>query len=122
MGSGLMAFLEKVFRKEQEMDMEEMLNNLDVEEENTYEDADALVKPVNLVGDKDVEVVMNELRVGNFVLLNIGEMRKRNAIKLRELVGSIRSQVESLNGDLALVSTEKVLLTPAKIKIVKQRR
>lgn len=116
-----MAFLEKVFRKEREMDMEEMLNNLDVEEENTYEDADALVKPVNLVGDKDLDIVMNELKAGNFVLLNIGEMRKRNAVKLRELVGGLRSQVEALNGDLALVSQEKILLTPAKIKIVKRR-
>lgn len=121
MGSDWMAFLEKVFRREQEMDMEEMLNNLDVEEENTYEDADALVKPVNLVGDKDVDIVLNELKAGNFVLLNIGEMRKRNAVKLRELVGGLRNQVESLNGDLALVSQEKILCTPAKIKIVKRR-
>jgi SepF-like predicted cell division protein (DUF552 family) len=116
-----MAFLEKVFRKEEEMDMEEMLNNLDVEEENTYEDADALVKPVNLVGDKDIDVAMNELKQGNFVLLNIGEMRKRNAMKLRELVSGLRSQIEGINGDLALVSQEKILCTPQKIKIVKRR-
>ena len=116
-----MAFLEKMFRREQEMDMEEMLNNLDVQEENTYEDADALVKPVQLAGEKDLEVVLNELRQGNFVLLNIGEMRKRNAVKLRELITGLRGQIEAMNGDLALVSQEKVLLTPARIKIVKKR-
>lgn len=116
-----MAFLEKVFRKEEEMDMEEVLNNLDVEEDTTYEDADALVKPVNLASEKDVEVALNELKQGNFILLNIGEMKKRNAMKLRELVGALKAQVEGINGDLALVSQEKILVTPSKIKIVKRR-
>ena len=116
-----MAFLEKFFRKEEEVNIEEFLNNLDVEEENVYEDADALVKPVNLARDQDVEVVLNELKQGNFLLLNIGELKKRNAVKLRELVDLIRSKVDELNGDLALVSHEKILVTPAKIKIVKKK-
>ena len=116
-----MAFLEKVFRKEEDVNIEEFLNNLDVEEENVYEDADALVKPVNLARDQDIEVVLNELKQGNFLLLNIGELKKRNAVKLRELVDNIRSKVDELNGDLALVSHEKILVTPAKIKIVKKK-
>lgn len=116
-----MAFLEKVFRREENMDMEELLNNLDVEEENEYEDADALVKPFQLAADKDVDVVVGELKQGNFVLLNIGELKKRNIVKLRELVASLRGKVTELNGDLAMVSQEKVLVTPARIKIVKRK-
>ncbi|MBU0636484.1 cell division protein SepF [Candidatus Micrarchaeota archaeon] len=116
-----MAFLEKVFRKEEELNIEEFLNNLDVEEENVYEDATALVKPINLVRDLDVDVIVNELKQGNFLLLNIGELKKRNAVKLRELVDTIRSKVDELNGDLALVSHEKILVTPSKIKIVKKK-
>lgn len=116
-----MAFMEKLFRKEDDVNIEEFLNNLDVEEENVYEDATALVKPVNLTKDQDIQVVVNELAQGNFILLNIGEMKKRNAPHLRELVDTIRAKVESMNGDLAMVSQEKVLLTPSKIKIVKRK-
>jgi SepF-like predicted cell division protein (DUF552 family) len=116
-----MAFLEKVFKQQDEVDVEEFLNNLDVQEESMYEDADALVKPLMLTKDQDVEMVLNELKQGNFVLLNIADMSKRNQVKLKELISAIRARVEGINGDIARVSPEKVLITPAKIKIVKKR-
>ncbi len=116
-----MAFLEKVFKKQDDVDVEEFLNNLDVEEESMYEDADALVKPYMLTKDQDVDVIMNELKQGNFVLLNIADMNKRNQVKLKEMIGALRSRIEGINGDIARVSQEKVLITPAKIKIVKKR-
>ncbi len=104
------------------MDVEEFLNNLDVQEESMYEDADALVKPFVLTKDQDVDVVLNEIKQGNFVLLNIADLNKRNQVKLKELVMSLRGQIEVLNGDIARVSQDKVLITPAKIKIVKKSR
>lgn len=117
-----MAFLEKVFRRQDDVDMDEFLNNMDTEtEEDQYADAKALVKPVELTTDKDIEMTVKELQMGNFVLLNIGEMKKRNVVKLRELVGSLRAQVEGMKGDLAMVSNDKVLLTPSMIKIVKRK-
>jgi len=117
-----LAFLEKVFKKKEEVDVEEFLNNLDVQEESMYEDADALVKPFVLTKDQDVDVVLNEIKQGNFVLLNIADLNKRNQVKLKELVMSLRGQIEVLNGDIARVSQDKVLITPAKIKIVKKSR
>jgi len=104
------------------VDVEEFLNNLDVQEESMYEDADALVKPFVLTKDQDVDVVLNEIKQGNFVLLNIADLNKRNQVKLKELVMSLRGQIEVLNGDIARVSQDKVLITPAKIKIVKKSR
>jgi SepF-like predicted cell division protein (DUF552 family) len=79
------------------------------------------VKSVNLAKDEDVATVSNELKQGNIVLLNIGDLSKRNAIKLKELVGGIRSSVESIDGDIARISADRVLVTPAKVKIVKKR-
>ena len=66
-----MAFFEKVLKKEEGIDIEEFLNNLDVEEEALYEDADAFVKPVILTGPEDVETAVTEAKQGNIVLLNI---------------------------------------------------
>jgi hypothetical protein len=117
-----MTFIDKIFKKsEDNVDIEEFLNNLDVEEETMVEDADAYVKPVSLSSEEDSNMVIEELRKGNIILLNIGDLSKRNAIKLRELVNSIKSAAEEINGDIARISTERILVTPSKVKIIKRK-
>ncbi len=116
-----LGFLKNVLSpRQEEINIEEFLNNLDVEEE-TLEDADAYVKPMVLAEEADVQTVLNEAKQGNIVLLNIADLTKRNALKLRDLVGRIRDEVESINGDIARISDDRVLVTPSRVKIVKRR-
>ena len=117
-----MAFLDRVLGGSQkEIDIEEFLNNLDVDEEEMYEDADAFVKPVTLSSEADKDVVIEEVKKGNIILLNIADLSKRNALKLRDLVNLIKQQVEQVDGDIARISTDRVLVTPARVKIIKRR-
>ncbi len=117
-----MAFFEKVLRKDSDIDIEEFLNNLDNEdEEEIYENVDAYVKPCTLEEEKDVTAVVDEVKKGNFVLLNISGLAKRNALKLRELIGGIKGQIESIDGDIARISHDRLLVTPSKVKIIKRR-
>ncbi|HLC36195.1 MAG TPA: cell division protein SepF [archaeon] len=118
-----MGFLKNVFasKKESEIDIEDFLNNLDVEEETMYEEADAYVKPVSLLSEADVATVMAEARQGNIILLNIADLSKRNAVKLRELIGKIKEEVSDIDGDIARISSDRVLVTPSKVKIIKKR-
>ena len=117
-----MAFFDKMVRKEDGIDIEEFLNNLDVEEESMYEDADAFVKPITLSSMEDVKTIISEAKQGNIVLLNIHDLSKRNALKLRECINSIKSEIDTINGDIARISQEKVLITPSKVKIIKKIR
>ncbi|RLG18123.1 hypothetical protein DRN67_04515 [Candidatus Micrarchaeota archaeon] len=116
-----MAFLEKVLKKEEGIDIEEFLNTLDAEDETLDEDADAFVKPVTLATDADSETVVNEAKAGNIVLLNIGDLSKRNAIKLKELVTKIKESIDSIDGDISRISHDRVLITPSKVKIIKKK-
>jgi len=116
-----MAFLDKVLKKEEEIDIEDFLNNLDVEDETLYEDADAFVKPLNLEKSEDVEIVLNETKAGNIILLNIEILAKRNAIKLKDLISEIKTGIDSIDGDIARISHDRVLITPSKVKIIKKR-
>ena len=116
-----MAFLEKVLRKEEGIDIEDFLNNLDAEDDTIYEEADAFVKPVTLTTDADTNTIVEEAKAGNIVLLNIGELSKRNAIKLKDLVTKIKSGVESIDGDIARISQDRILVTPSKVKIIKKK-
>lgn len=116
-----MAFLEKVLKKDDSIDIEDFLNNLDAEDDMTYEEADAFVKPLTLASEADIEMVVKEAKAGNIVLLNIGELSKRNAIKLKELVTKIKNGIETIDGDIARISHERVLVTPSKVKIIKKK-
>lgn len=116
-----MPFLEKVLKKDEGIDIEEFLNNLDVDDETLYEDAEAFVKPMTLASDTDTETIVNEAKSGNIVLLNIGDLSKRNAIKLKELVSKIKGGVDGIDGDIARISHDRVLITPSKVKIIKKK-
>jgi len=117
----ILGFFDKVMTKNDSVDLEEVLNNLDQVEEETYENADAFVKPMDLVVDADVEAVMKEVRAGNIALVNIADLQKRNASKLRELVSVIKTEVKKIDGDMARISQERVIVTPARVKIIKKK-
>ena len=116
-----MGFFNKVMTKEESVDIEDFLNNLDEVEEESYDDADAFVKPMDLVVDSDVEAILNETKQGNIVLMNISDLAKRNALKLKELIGVIKVEIKAIDGDIARISQGRVLITPSKVKIIKKK-
>jgi uncharacterized protein len=116
-----MPFVEKLLGKSDEFDVEHFLNNLDSEDVSEYDDADALVKPVSLQSSEDLDMICAELRKGNIMLVNIADLSKRNALKLREFVEGIRATVDEINGDIARVSHDRIIATPCKVKIVKRK-
>ena len=116
-----MGLFKKVMTKEEGVDIEDFLNNLDEVEEESYDDADAFVKPMDLVVDSDVEAIINEAKQGNIVLMNISDLAKRNALKLKELIGVIKVEIKAVDGDIARISQGRVLITPSKVKIIKKK-
>ncbi|MFH1587781.1 MAG: cell division protein SepF [Candidatus Diapherotrites archaeon] len=115
-----MSLFNKFMGSKEEVDIEEFLNALD-DQEDIYADADALVKPVSLQSDEDVAVICKELRAGNIILVNIADLAKRNALKLRDYVSRVKNEVDAINGDIARISHDRILLTPSKVKIVKRK-
>ncbi|NMA44613.1 MAG: cell division protein SepF [Candidatus Diapherotrites archaeon] len=116
-----MGFFRKVMAKSETVDLEEVLNNMDQIEEESYENADAFVKPLDLIVDADATAVINEAKAGNIVLVNIADLKKRNATKLRELIADIKAEIKKIDGDIAAISQERLLVTPAKVKIIKKK-
>ena len=117
-----MGFLDRVFTSQTEqVDVEEFLNNMDVEEEAAYEDADAYVKPMTLRGSEDLASVEHELKEGNLVLLNIEDAQKRNPKGVRDAVISIKDLVSRIDGDIAGIAQGRILITPARVKIMKRK-
>ncbi len=103
------------------VDIEDYLDNLALEEEDLLEEhADMWVKPLTLESVGDVEDITSELRRGNIILLNISPLYKKNTVKLKQAISELKGAVLEMDGDIARITEEKVLLTPSRIKISKK--
>lgn len=119
---GLLQHLSNALGVSKNMDIEEYMDTMELENvDMMHEAADFYVKPVALESEADAKVIAEELKNHNIILLNITPMA-RNQAKLKMIVGELKKFVTKLNGDIARIDNEKILLTPAKVKIVKSRK
>jgi SepF-like predicted cell division protein (DUF552 family) len=110
------AFGAKGINIEEYMGSEEM-ENVDV----LHEPADMYVKPVQVTGEADVKLIEDELERRNIILLNIEEVNKRPNTR-SNIIASLKEYVVKINGDIAQIDENRVLLTPSKIKIIKKKK
>lgn len=120
-GDFKMSFLDKFFKREH-MGVEDFMKSSEVDEiDAVHEKADFYVKPISLSQESDLKIVENELRNKNVVLLSIAPMLK-NPHKLKQVIQTLNSEIRKMNGDLAMISEDKMIVTPANVKIVKKRK
>lgn len=104
------------------MDLDQAMDSLEDESVDLlHEPADFYVKPLSLETDADIAMVETELKSRNVVLLNIAPFM-RNPAKLKESLGKLTSLTALIDGDIARISEDKVILTPARMKIVKHAK
>jgi SepF-like predicted cell division protein (DUF552 family) len=104
------------------IDVEEYMNMDEMEGVDAMnEPADFYVKPVLLQQETDVQLIESELQKRNIILLNISEISKRPNT-LKNIIDTLKAYVEKVNGDIAKLDDEKILITPAKVKIIKSKK
>jgi len=118
---GILQNLSKALGLSKDMDVEEYMDTMEMENVDLlHEAADFYVKPVALESEADVKVIQDELKQKNIILLNITPMM-RNQAKLRAIVKDLSDFAKKIDGDIARIDNEKILITPRKAKIVKKR-
>jgi len=104
------------------IDVEEYMNAAEMDDVDImHEPADHYIKPVALVQQTDLELIKMELSANNIVLMNITEMEKRPN-SLKTAIDDLKMFVDKMNGDIARIDENKILLTPFKIKIIKTKK
>ncbi|MCX6769541.1 MAG: cell division protein SepF [Candidatus Micrarchaeota archaeon] len=105
-----------------DMNLEDAMDSVEMENVDVlHEAADFYVKPISLESEADVSVIMEELKAKNIILLNVSPMSKQPN-KLKQTIDNIKAFVVKINGDVARIDADKILLTPSKVKIVKNRK
>lgn len=104
------------------LDVEEYMNSAEMEDVDLMnEPADFYVKPVLLREEKDLEVIEGELNKKNIVLLDVTGMSKRPNT-LSKIINNLIEFTNKTNGDIAMITKDRMLLTPAKVKIIKSKK
>jgi SepF-like predicted cell division protein (DUF552 family) len=105
-----------------EMNIEEYMNSAEMEDVDLlHEPADMYVKPVTAVSEDDVEPIQDELSKRNIILLDISELNKRPTTR-NSIVTKLKAYIEKTNGDIGQIDESRILITPAKVKIIKRKK
>ena len=82
--------------------------------------ADFYVKRVDLRNEGDGELASKELAEKNIIILNVKPLSKQPN-RLKTIISKLKVHTGKINGDIALLSTDTIILTPQNVKIVKSK-
>jgi len=105
-----------------ELSVEEYMTSEEMKDVDILnEPADFYIKPFALVSEEDVAVLQAELGKRNIMLVNITEALKRPNT-LKSMIAALKEYVTKINGDIAQIDNDKILIVPARVKIVKSKK
>jgi hypothetical protein len=85
-------------------------NKMDVSGE-TY------IKAIPLRAYEDVDVIKSEVRAGNIIITNVAPLAKHNIEDVKRAINELNEYASLINGDIARLGEERVILTPKTVKI-----
>ena len=119
---GIFDRLGQTFGSPKGMNIEDYMNSAEMEDVDLlHEPADMYVKPVTLTSERDIEPIEAEVSKKNIILLDISELKKRPNT-MNSVVAWLKAYVEKLNGDIGQIDANRILITPAKVKIIKRKK
>lgn len=105
-----------------ELNIEEYMNSAEMDDVDVmHEPADMYVKPVSISSEDELKLIEDELAKKNILLLSIEELTKRPTTR-NNVINHLKAYVAKINGDIAQIDDTRILLTPAKVKIIKRKR
>lgn len=101
-----------------DVDIEEILTDVSIRDGKIIEREDIIyVKPLEIDSEgKGVGSAIKELEKGNIVVLNIKAVAA-NKLLVNNIVRELRVTAEEMDGDIAMLSPEKILIVPTGVKI-----
>ena len=114
-----MGLFDKILGKEksESPDLEELMES---EGDVVNPPADFYVKRIDLRNEGDSDLVLKELGEKNIIILNVLPLSKQPN-RLKTIISKLKGHTTKVNGDIALLAKEMILLTPANVKIVKSK-
>jgi SepF-like predicted cell division protein (DUF552 family) len=105
-----------------ELNIEEYMNSAEMDDVDViHQAADMYVKPVSITSEDEIKLIEDELAKKNILLLSIEEVKKRPNT-LNSIISNLKAYAAKINGDIAQIDDTRILITPAKVKIIKRKK
>jgi hypothetical protein len=88
---------------------------------STNEKRKVYLRALPLRALEDVEVVKNEVKSGNILILRITPLAKKSVEEVKQAVNELCEFVEHVGGDIARLGEERVVVTPSSIRIWREK-
>ena len=86
--------------------------------EETVETAgETYIKAIPLRAYEDVDLIKSEVKAGNVVITNVPPLAKHNIEDVKRAINELNEYAAIVQGDIARLGEERVILTPRAIKI-----
>ncbi|MEM2280955.1 MAG: cell division protein SepF [Candidatus Bathyarchaeia archaeon] len=85
------------------------------------EPSKTFLKAMPLRDLSDLDIVKNEVRSGNILILRITPLANKSVEDVKRAVNELCEFVESLGGDIARLGEERVVVCPPNIKIWREK-
>ncbi|MBU0591799.1 cell division protein SepF [Candidatus Micrarchaeota archaeon] len=82
--------------------------------------ADFYVKRLDIRNEGDGDLAVSELASKNIIILNVRPLSKQPN-RLKTIISKLKLHSGRINGDIALLSNDTIIITPANVKIVKSK-
>jgi len=79
------------------------------------------VKAIPLKERSDIEKIKGEIEGGNVLIVKITPLAMKNIEEVKNVIDELKDYVGSVKGDIARLGEERIVVTPAPIKIWRKK-
>jgi len=115
-----MGFFDKIFGKNEQVEVPDLEDIMQAEGDVVSPPADFYVKRIDLRNEGDGDLAVKELGSKNIIIVNVVPLSKQPN-RLKTILSKLKMHTGRINGDIALLSQDMLILTPANVKIVKSK-
>ncbi len=82
----------------------------------------AYLKAMPLRSLEDVEVIKQEIKAGNILILKVSPLARKSIEDVKQAVSELYEFAQSIGADIARLGEERVVITPPSIKIWREKK
>ncbi|MCW4049413.1 MAG: cell division protein SepF [Candidatus Bathyarchaeota archaeon] len=75
------------------------------------------IKAIPLRAYEDIDIIKAEVRAGNIVICNVAPLAKHNIEDVKRGINELNEYAQVIEGDIARLGEERVIITPKTIRI-----
>jgi SepF-like predicted cell division protein (DUF552 family) len=105
-----MSFISKLFKREKQEPQVEEFTEIPIDVDQNATVTKIMIEKIGALSDTDN--IVRKVKAGNIVVAKIKELKETNLDELKQVISKIRIAIASIDGDIAGVGDEWLIITP----------